>query len=133
MYLSFFGVIRANLEEHSKMAAAVDMLVDVQSDEPADEDLYARMKNLQKQLEFLDITETYIKDEMRNLKRELIRAKEEVKRIQSVPLVIGQFSEIIDANYGIVSSTSSMTYYARILSTVDREKLKPNASIALHR
>lgn len=39
---------------------------------------------------------------MKNLKRELIRAKEEIKRIQSVPLVIGQFNEIIDANYGIV-------------------------------
>lgn len=39
---------------------------------------------------------------MKNLKRELIRAKEETKRIQSVPLVIGQFNEIIDANYGIV-------------------------------
>jgi ATP-dependent 26S proteasome regulatory subunit len=33
------------------------------------------------------------------------RAKEEVKRIQSVPLVIGQFNEMIDAHYGIVGST----------------------------
>ncbi len=32
----------------------------------------------------------YIKDEQKNLKRELLRAQEEVKRIQSVPLVIGQ-------------------------------------------
>lgn len=48
------------------------------------------------------LQEEYIKDEMKNLKRELIRAKEEIKRIQSVPLVIGQFNEIIDANYGIV-------------------------------
>lgn len=50
--------------------------------------------------------EEYIKDEMKNLKRELIRAKEEIKRIQSVPLVIGQFNEIIDANYGIVGKSS---------------------------
>lgn len=49
--------------------------------------------------------EEYIKDEMKNLKRELIRAKEEIKRIQSVPLVIGQFNEIIDANYGIVGES----------------------------
>ena len=33
----------------------------------------------------------YIKDEQRHLKREMLRAQEEVKRIQSVPLVIGQF------------------------------------------
>ena len=51
---------------------------------------------------------------MKNLKRELIRAKEEIKRIQSVPLVIGQFNEIIDANYGIVGqSTCSCNYRAR--------------------
>lgn len=50
--------------------------------------------------------EEYIKDEMKNLKRELIRAKEEIKRIQSVPLVIGQFNEIIDANYGIVGQST---------------------------
>ena len=32
----------------------------------------------------------------RSLKRELVRAREEIKRIQSVPLVIGQFMEAID-------------------------------------
>lgn len=70
---------------------------------------------------------------MKNLKRELIRAKEEVKRIQSVPLVIGQFLEMVDANYGIVGSTAGSNYYVRILSTLDRERLKPNSSVALHR
>jgi hypothetical protein len=34
------------------------------------------LKSLQRQEEFLDIQEEYIKDEMRNLKRELIRARE---------------------------------------------------------
>jgi ATP-dependent 26S proteasome regulatory subunit len=33
---------------------------------------------------------------LRSLKRELVRAQEEIKRIQSVPLVIGQFMEAID-------------------------------------
>lgn len=66
-------------------------IVDVET-----EDLYAQLKSLQRQEEFLDIQEDYIKDEMRNLKRELIRAGEELKRIQSVPLVIGQFNEMID-------------------------------------
>lgn len=97
------------------------------------EDLYAQLKALQRQEEFLDIQEEYIKDEMRNLKRELIRAKEELRRIQSVPLIIGQFNEMIDANYGIVNSTAGSTYFVRILSTLDREKLKPNTSVALHR
>ena len=34
--------------------------------------------------------EEYIKDEQRNLKKEYLHAQEEVKRIQSVPLVIGK-------------------------------------------
>eukprot|EP00903_Cladosiphon_okamuranus_P010757 g10164.t1 len=102
-------------------------------DAAAAQDVYVKLKSLQKHMEFLDIQEEYIKDEMKNLKRELIRAKEEIKRIQSVPLVIGQFNEIIDANYGIVGSTAGSNYFVRILSTLDREVLKPNTSVALHR
>jgi 26S proteasome regulatory subunit T3 len=98
-----------------------------------EQDEYAQLKKLQKKLEFLEIQETYIKDESKNLKRELIRAREEVKRIQSVPLVIGQFLEMIDPLHGIVSSTTGQTYYVRILSTLDRELLKPSSSVALHR
>merc|ERR1719198_1549107 len=110
-----------------------DPRVDPQASKAGGGDLYAKMKELQRQLEFLDIQEEYIKDEMQNLKRELVRAKEEVKRIQSVPLVIGQFLEIIDRNHGIVSSTTGSNYYVRILSTINREQLKPGSSVALHR
>lgn len=77
--------------------------------------------------------EEYIKEEQRNLKRELVRAQEEVKRIQSVPLVIGQFLEMVDVNQAIVGSTTGSNYYVRILSTLNRELLKPSASVALHR
>jgi 26S proteasome regulatory subunit T3 len=98
-----------------------------------EQDLYLRLKALEKELEFLTIQEEYIKDEQKNLKNELVRAKEELKRIQSVPLVIGQFIEMIDENHGLVSSTSGSNYYVRILSTLDREQLKPNSSVALHR
>lgn len=95
-----------------------------------------------------------------------------MKRIQSVPLVIGQFLEAVDQNTGIVGSTTGMhqdmiyteytnlplflelyryiypllsefidssfcflgsNYYVRILSTIDRELLKPSASVALHK
>lgn len=98
-----------------------------------DGDLFSIMKDLERQLEFLDIQEEYIKDEMKNLKREHVRAKEEIKRIKSVPLVIGQFMEMVDTNYGIVSSTAGSTYYVRVLSTLDREELKPNTSVALHK
>merc|ERR1719503_489056 len=98
-----------------------------------EEDLYTKMKELQRQLEFLDIQEEYIKDEMKNLKREMIRAQEEIKRVQSVPLVIGQFSEMVDNQRGIVSSTAGSNYFVRILSILNREQLKPSCSVALHR
>ncbi|PPD81319.1 hypothetical protein GOBAR_DD21770 [Gossypium barbadense] len=98
-----------------------------------EDDLYCRLKSLQRQLEFIDIQEEYVKDEQKNLKRELLRAQEEVKRIQSVPLVIGQFMEMVDQNNGIVGSTTGSNYYVRILSTINRELLKPSASVALHR
>ncbi|KAH8043963.1 proteasome-activating ATPase [Aureococcus anophagefferens] len=48
-------------------------------------DLYAKYKTMEQEKDFLDVQEQYIKDEIKNLKRELIRAKEEIKRIQSVP------------------------------------------------
>ncbi len=38
-------------------------------------DLYVRLKDLQRQLEILDIQEDYIKSETKSLKKELIRAK----------------------------------------------------------
>eukprot|EP01100_Stratorugosa_tubuloviscum_P002943 TRINITY_DN16_c0_g1_i4.p1 TRINITY_DN16_c0_g1~~TRINITY_DN16_c0_g1_i4.p1 ORF type:complete len:425 (-),score=209.02 TRINITY_DN16_c0_g1_i4:180-1454(-) len=96
-------------------------------------DAYTKVKELQRQLEFIEIQEEYIKDEQKNLKRELLRAKEEVKRIKSVPLIIGQFLEMVDENTGIVGSTTGSNYYVRVLSTINREQLKASASVALHR
>ncbi|CXI25891.1 26S protease regulatory subunit 6B, putative [Plasmodium berghei] len=98
-----------------------------------EEDYYIKLKILKKQLDILNIQEEYIKEEHKNLKRELIRSKNEIKRIQSVPLIIGQFLDIIDNNYGIVSSTAGSNYYVRILSTLNKEDLKPSVSVALHR
>ncbi|PAA81372.1 hypothetical protein BOX15_Mlig012618g1 [Macrostomum lignano] len=97
------------------------------------DDLFVRLKRLQRELEFLDVQEGYVKDEQKNLKKEFLHAQEEVKRIQSVPLVIGQFLEAVDQNYGIVGSTTGSNYYVRILSTLDRESLRPSASVALHK
>ena len=96
-------------------------------------DMYRNMKSRQKQLEFLEIQEEYIRDDIKNLRNEILRAQKEVKRIQSIPLVIGHFLEMVDQNFGIVGSTIGSNYHVRILSTLDRELLKPSASVALHR
>ncbi|KAJ3219574.1 26s proteasome regulatory subunit 6B [Clydaea vesicula] len=109
------------------------LVLSKEAQETKNHDLYTTLKTLEQQLEFLELQEEYIKDEQKNLKRELIRAQEEVKRIQSVPLVIGQFLEPIDHQTGIIGSTTGSSYVARILSTIDRELLKPSSSIALHR
>jgi len=76
------------------------------------------VQRLQKQLEFLQVQEDYIKDEQKNLKKEYLHAQEEVKRIQSVPLVIGQFLEAVDQNNGIVGSTTGMSFTQMTLSTL---------------
>ncbi|CAF1128784.1 unnamed protein product [Rotaria sp. Silwood1] len=97
------------------------------------DDLYTKYKKLQRQLEFYEVQEEYVKTELKNLKKEMLHAQEEIKRIQSVPLVIGQFLEAVDQNTGIVGSTTGSNYYVRILSTIDRELLKAGASVALHK
>merc|ERR1712226_1358128 len=96
-------------------------------------DQFSKFKLLKKHLSFLTVQEDYIKDEMRNLRQEYLHAQEEVKRIKSIPLILGQFLEAVDHNTAIVSSTTGQNHYVRILSTIDRELLKPSASIALHK
>lgn len=64
---------------------------------------------------YIHLQEEYIKDEQRSLKRELVRAQEEIKRIQSVPLVIGQFMEAIDQKYVPTSHAHCFTIDTRSL------------------
>ncbi|CAO1630612.1 unnamed protein product [Parajaminaea phylloscopi] len=115
------------------LANAVDDQTRLHHEARQEDDDFLRFKKLQQHLEFLDTMTEYVKEEQSNLKRELLRASEEVKRIQSVPLVIGQFLEPIDEHTGIVGSTTGSNYVVRILSTLDRELLKPSSSVALHR
>jgi len=95
-------------------------------------DLYVQWKNLQKELQYYKEQEGYIRYEIKQLRHELLFAKREIKRIQSVPLLIGQFNEMVDADYAVVNSANDQLY-VRVLSTLNREELKPNCSIALHR
>ena len=62
--------------------------------------------------------EEYLKEEMRNLRQEYIHAQNEVKRIASIPLMIGHFLEGIDPNTCIVAPTSGQNYYVRPVSTL---------------
>ncbi|CAA6662231.1 unnamed protein product [Spirodela intermedia] len=96
--------------------------------EEEEEDLYVRLKALRRQLELVEIREECIKNKHKNLKREL---RWEVKRLQSVPLVVGHLLEMIDQNSAIVRSSRRSNRYVRILSTVNRELhlfVKPDIS-----
>jgi len=96
-------------------------------------DLYKQYKKNQSLAEWLTIKEEYIKQEMKNLNQELLRGQMELERIRSVPLVIGQFVEMVDEDTAIVQSTNGNNYYTKVLSTLNREKLKPSASVVLHK
>ena len=115
-----------------------------------DGDEYGRLKQVMHQLEFVCLQQDYIKDEQRHLKRELVRGREELKRLRTVPLVVGHFNEMVGDDYAVVATTSGHTCksspwpflfdfravvvaYVRVMSTIDRELLKPGVTIALHR
>lgn len=94
--------------------------------------IYEKYKNKKYELELLSREETQCLKDINMLKVELMRAKEEIKRVKSVPLMMGTFLEAVDENTAIVCSTCTNSV-VKILSTVDRELLKPNTTVALHR
>lgn len=94
--------------------------------------IYEKYKTKQYDLDLLCREETQCLKDINMLKVELMRAKEEIKRVKSVPLIMGTFLEAIDEHTAIVCSTCTNSV-VKILSTVDRELLKPNTTVALHR
>ena len=108
MQVKFEILLNCSVQDSSRPTTAAGS--SLSSVDPDVDDLYTKYKKLQAQLEFLKVQEEYIKDEQKNLKKELLHAQEEVKRIQSVPLVIGQFLEAVDQNTGIVGSTTGKAY-----------------------
>jgi 26S proteasome regulatory subunit T3 len=94
---------------------------------------YEECQRLEASIRGIELQTMICKTETHQLKKEEAAAKREVKRIQAVPLVLGQFVEVTEPGKGIVQSTTGTNYYVRVLSTLDREELKPNTSIGLHR
>ncbi|ELP90551.1 26S protease regulatory subunit 6B, putative [Entamoeba invadens IP1] len=72
-------------------------------------DYYLRLKSLQSDLDHLKMIDGYIHEEQQALRLELSRAQEEVKRVQSVPLHIGQFVEMVDKDTAVVTLSSGTT------------------------
>lgn len=94
---------------------------------------YNTYKNLEKEHKILLLKESLIKDELLSLEKEVIRAKDELNRVKSIPLIMGQFLEVIDNKTAIIMSTAGMHSVVNLLSTVDKSLLRPNTTVALHR
>lgn len=90
-------------------------------------------KHREHQLQLLSIREEYLVKDITTLEDELVRSEEERARMSSVPLLMGQLNEVVDENYAIVSTTTGSHNMVRIMSTVAKEELRPNMSVALHR
>ena len=95
--------------------------------------LYEEYERLSKDIQNIHLKTMICKTETHQLMKEESAAKQEVKRIQAVPLVLGNFVEAVDSVRGIVSGTSGSQYFVRILSTLNKEQLKPNVSVGLHK
>ncbi|CAD2220614.1 Proteasomal ATPase OB C-terminal domain/AAA domain (dynein-related subfamily)/AAA domain (Cdc48 subfamily)/ATPase family associated with various cellular activities (AAA)/AAA+ lid domain containing protein, putative [Angomonas deanei] len=95
--------------------------------------LYEEHEQLLRQLELLNLKTMIVKTDLHQLMIQEHSAKEEVKRIQAVPLVLGNFVEAVDSARCIVSGTSGTHYFVKLLSTLNREMLKPNTSVGLHK
>jgi 26S proteasome regulatory subunit T3 len=92
---------------------------------------YSRMKTLEEQLALIDVKQSYVTNELRHLRRELIRAQDELKSVQAVPLTVGSFSEMVDANFAVIDNSGQSL--VRVMRTIDRRLLKPNTTVGLHR
>ena len=89
--------------------------------------------NQKKNKNIIEILINYYEEDLDQLKRQLLIFQNEIARFQSVPLIVGQLMEKIDKNSCIIGSTTGNNYLVKIISTIDRNKLKPNSSVALHR
>lgn len=96
-------------------------------------DVYFKYANLADNYKLVMLKKDHIITETQRLKIELERIKEEFNRTKSVPLIMGQFVELVDSQTAIICSTTGSTSVVKMLSSVDKEQLKPNISVALHR
>lgn len=94
---------------------------------------YLECIRMEKELELVQLKEKYILEEIRSLKKEMQKSQQAIERVKSVPLIMGQFLEAIDAETAIIGSTAGSNSVVKVLSTVNKELLKPNTSVALHR
>ncbi|KAM0674502.1 26S proteasome regulatory subunit 6B [Gurleya vavrai] len=95
--------------------------------------IYFEYKKLYNYHNLLQLRQNHLTEEISYLQKELQRVKAEFDRVKSVPLIMGQFIEAIDSQTAIISTSSGHNQVVKMLSSVDRESLRPNTSVALHK
>jgi len=98
-----------------------------------EEDSYKKLIELRNDIELQKTKITLIKKDYENMKKEYSYMKKEVTKIQSTPLIVGRFVEAIDNCTAIVTGEYDTNYCVPVLSTLDKECLCKNATIALHK
>ncbi|CEF66325.1 RE01104p [Strongyloides ratti] len=94
-------------------------------------DIFEQYLRLTKLVEHLSTKEDYLRDAIRECKNEIAHANEELKTLQSVPLLVGEFLEAIDKNYCVVETSTGINYHVRVSSNVDKSKLHVGTAVAL--
>lgn len=101
--------------------------------QPTPVDIYFKYKSNYDLYQHLLHRHSLLQTEIATLRKELIRVKAEFDRTRSVPLIMGQFVESVDATTAIITSNTCTNSMVRVLSSVDKELLRPGASVAMHR
>ena len=99
----------------------------------SDKDKFLELCELKSEYEFLERKNNFLRLEQEQLKEKIGQMHSEIKRVQHVPLLVGQFQELIDENHAIVQGMGGVSFYVRILDTINKELLKPAVSVAMHR
>ncbi|KAG8050315.1 hypothetical protein GUJ93_ZPchr0009g401 [Zizania palustris] len=113
------------------------LVLDLQEDDvmiDGDDENCEQLKSLEREFCQLDQKELDVQIQIRKLKCDQRRAKEDLRRLQITPLVVGQLAEIVDEHHAVVtlSDGSQRKRCVRVLSTIDSELLKPTANVLLH-
>uniref|UniRef100_A0A0K0F6S4 Probable 26S protease regulatory subunit 6B (inferred by orthology to a C. elegans protein) n=1 Tax=Strongyloides venezuelensis TaxID=75913 RepID=A0A0K0F6S4_STRVS len=95
------------------------------------DNVFEQYLRLTKLIKHMSVKEDYLRDAIKECRNEIAHSNEELKILQSVPLLVGEFLEAIDKNYCVVETSGGINYYVRVASNVDKSKLHPGTAIGL--
>ncbi|MBL6731507.1 MAG: proteasome-activating nucleotidase [Candidatus Poseidoniaceae archaeon] len=89
-------------------------------------------KNLQDQTQDLINERAHMESEIRSLKKRANRLDEEVRSLNSPPLIVGHLEDILDQERGIVRSSNGTVFQVALNQRLTPNVLKPGVRVALN-